>query len=75
MTRVARQVNIEVDVLLDGIDFHTRVSRARFEDLCSSLFLDTLEPVKRALEDAKLTKEVQYGGALQMSLLARLARV
>lgn len=51
-------MSIEVDVLVDGIDFHTRVSRARFEDLCASLFLETLEPVKRALEDAKLTKEV-----------------
>lgn len=54
------EVSIEVDVLVDGIDFHTRVSRARFEDLCASLFLETLEPVKRALEDAKLTKEAVH---------------
>lgn len=51
-------MSVEVDVLVDGIDFHTRVSRARFEDLCSPLFMETLEPVRRVLEDAKLTKEV-----------------
>ena len=53
-------MSVEVDVLVDGIDFHTRVSRARFEDLCSPLFMETLEPVRRVLEDAKLTKEVSH---------------
>ena len=43
------EATIEVVSLFDGIDFHTKVSRARFEELCSELFRKTLEPVEQAL--------------------------
>ncbi|KAK9499326.1 hypothetical protein O3M35_002379 [Rhynocoris fuscipes] len=51
------EANIEIDALADGIDFYTRISRARFEELCSDLFKATLQPVEKALKDAKLTKD------------------
>merc|ERR1712013_980916 len=38
------------------IDFYTSVTRARFEELCSDLFKGTLDPVEKALRDAKLDK-------------------
>jgi len=47
---------IEIDALMDGIDFYTRVSRARFEELCADLFRSTLIPVEKALADAKMDK-------------------
>nr|ARQ84042.1 heat shock protein 70-2 [Liriomyza trifolii] len=47
---------IEIDALYEGIDFFTKVSRARFEELCSDLFRNTLEPVEKALNDAKMDK-------------------
>jgi len=47
---------IEIDALMEGIDFYTRVSRARFEELCADLFRSTLQPVEKALADAKLDK-------------------
>lgn len=47
---------IEIDALLDGIDFYTKISRARFEELCADLFRATLQPVEKALADAKLDK-------------------
>ncbi|XP_063623610.1 heat shock protein 68-like [Cydia splendana] len=50
------EATIEVDALYEGVDFYTRVSRARFEELCSDLFRGTLEPVEKALRDAKLDK-------------------
>lgn len=50
------EATIEVDALLEGIDFHTKISRARFEELCADLFRDTLRPVEKALTDAKLDK-------------------
>ncbi|XP_045446071.1 heat shock protein 70 A1-like [Melitaea cinxia] len=50
------EATIEIDALYDGIDFYTRVSRARFEELNSDLFRGTLEPVEKALKDAKLDK-------------------
>lgn len=50
------EANIEVDALMDGIDFYTKVSRARFEELCADLFKSTLQPVEKALNDAKMDK-------------------
>ncbi|CAH2217431.1 jg22857, partial [Pararge aegeria aegeria] len=50
------EATIEIDALHEGIDYYTRVSRARFEELNSDLFRGTLEPVEKALKDAKLDK-------------------
>lgn len=50
------EASIEIDALYEGIDFYTRVSRARFEELNSDLFRGTLDPVEKALKDAKLDK-------------------
>ncbi|VVC38611.1 Heat shock protein 70, conserved site,Heat shock protein 70kD, peptide-binding domain,Heat shock protein 70 [Cinara cedri] len=50
------EATIEIDALMEGIDFYTRVSRARFEELCADLFRATLQPVEKALADAKLDK-------------------
>ncbi|XP_001945786.2 heat shock protein 70 A1-like [Acyrthosiphon pisum] len=50
------EATIEIDALMEGIDFYTRVSRARFEELCADLFRSTLQPVEKALADAKMDK-------------------
>ncbi|XP_034950641.1 major heat shock 70 kDa protein Ba-like [Chelonus insularis] len=50
------EATLEIDALFEGIDFYTKVSRARFEELCSDLFRSTLQPVEKALADAKLDK-------------------
>nr|XP_029723308.1 heat shock protein 70 A1-like [Aedes albopictus] len=50
------EATIEIDALADGIDFYTKISRARFEELCADLFRSTLQPVERALTDAKMDK-------------------
>nr|CAH7727930.1 unnamed protein product [Callosobruchus chinensis] len=50
------EATIEIDALFEGIDYYTKVSRARFEELCSDLFRSTLQPVEKALNDAKLDK-------------------
>lgn len=50
------QANIEIDSLFEGIDFYTSITRARFEELCADLFKGTLEPVEKAMRDAKLDK-------------------
>ena len=41
--------------MYDGLDFDTEITRARFEDLNLTLFKNTLIPVRKVLEDAKLT--------------------
>jgi len=50
------QANVEIDSLFEGIDFYSSITRARFEDMCSDLFRSTLEPVEKALNDAKIAK-------------------
>lgn len=50
------EATIEIDALFEGIDFYTKLTRARFEELCSDLFRGTLQPVEKALQDAKMDK-------------------
>ncbi len=48
--------NVSVDSFYDGKDLNVSITRAKFEDLCNTEFQKCLEPVKRALEDAKMSK-------------------
>ncbi|XP_068926653.1 heat shock 70 kDa protein 1A-like [Petaurus breviceps papuanus] len=50
------QANLEIDCLYEGVDFYTIITRARFEELYSDLFRGTLEPVEKALRDARMDK-------------------
>ncbi|XP_061682412.1 heat shock protein family A (Hsp70) member 8b [Syngnathoides biaculeatus] len=71
------QANIEIDSLFEGIDFYTSVTRARFEELNGDLFRGTLEPVEKALRDAKLDKSavheiVLVGGSTRIPRIQKL---
>lgn len=48
------EASIEIDSLYAGIDFYTKITRARFEELCMDLFNSCLEPVKQSLRDSDL---------------------
>jgi len=50
------QANIEVDSLFEGIDFYTKITRAKFEELCMALFRRCLDPIPAVLADAHLEK-------------------
>merc|ERR1712202_13578 len=50
------QASIEIDSLFEGVDFYSSITRARFEELCADLFRGTLDPVEKALRDAKMDK-------------------
>ncbi|XP_037707587.1 heat shock protein 68 [Drosophila subpulchrella] len=50
------EASLEIDALFEGHDFYSKVSRARFEELCGDLFRNTLQPVEKALNDAKMDK-------------------
>jgi L1 cell adhesion molecule like protein len=52
----ATTTTIEVDSLLDGVDYNTTLSRAKFEQLADSVFQRTLEPLNTLLKDAKMGK-------------------
>ncbi|KAL7644030.1 UNVERIFIED_CONTAM: hypothetical protein RMT77_001721 [Armadillidium vulgare] len=71
------KANIEIDSLFEGIDFYTSITRARFEELCSDLFRSTLEPVEKALRDAKFDKSaiheiVLVGGSTRIPKVQKL---
>ncbi|KAF8903587.1 Heat shock protein ssb1, partial [Dissophora ornata] len=51
------QTTIEVDSLFEGVDFQANITRARFEELNSTHFNNTIEPVKKVLKDAKYAKK------------------
>ena len=50
------ETTIEVDALFDGTDFSTKITRAKFEELCMDLFRSTIEPVERVIRDSKMSK-------------------
>jgi len=52
----ATSTTVEVDSLVDGIDFEVKISRAKFESLNAELFAQCFEPVTRCLDDAKMDK-------------------
>jgi len=50
------RATIEVDSLFDGEDLTTTITRAKFESLCAEEFNNVLLPVRKVLDDAKLSK-------------------
>eukprot|EP01121_Diplochlamys_sp_Union-15-3_P022037 TRINITY_DN9257_c0_g1_i1.p1 TRINITY_DN9257_c0_g1~~TRINITY_DN9257_c0_g1_i1.p1 ORF type:complete len:617 (+),score=124.06 TRINITY_DN9257_c0_g1_i1:113-1852(+) len=52
---VSLKATIEIDSLHDGIDFDLTITRVQFEQICGDLFARMLIPVKKAMEDAKLS--------------------
>nr|ANA11230.1 heat shock protein 70 [Dastarcus helophoroides] len=71
------EASIEIDALHEGIDFYSKITRARFEELCMDLFRSTLQPVERALQDAKLDKAaihdvVLVGGSTRIPKIQKM---
>jgi L1 cell adhesion molecule like protein len=68
---------IEIDGLLDGIDFNSSISRAAFENINSDLFKRTMDPVEQVLKDAKISKSqvdeiVLVGGSTRIPKIQQL---
>ncbi|KAF7488249.1 Heat shock 70 kDa protein 1 [Sarcoptes scabiei] len=71
------QASVEIDSLFEGIDFNATITRARFEELCSDLFRSTLDPVEKAMRDAKLDKAkideiILVGGSTRIPKIQKL---
>jgi len=48
-------VTLELESLVDGVDFFPTITRATFEELCDDIFTKCLIPVRQVLYDAKMT--------------------
>ncbi|CAL5378782.1 unnamed protein product [Camellia sinensis] len=73
------QVRVDIESLVDGIDFSEPLTRARFEELNMDLFKKTMGPVKKALEDAGLKKSdvneiVLVGGSTRIPKVQQLLK-
>ncbi|XP_044270963.1 heat shock cognate 71 kDa protein-like [Tribolium madens] len=73
----ATQASVEIDSLANGVDFYTNISRAKFEELNGDIFRRTLEPVEKALRDAKINKNkiddiVLVGGSTRIPKIQSL---
>ena len=71
------EASVEIDSFYQGIYFYSRITRARFEELCIDLFQQTLKPVERALKDADLKKSeihevVLVGGSTRIPKVQKL---
>tara|TARA_Y100000589_G_scaffold330326_1_gene379627 strand:+ start:4457 stop:6415 length:1959 start_codon:yes stop_codon:yes gene_type:complete len=69
--------NIELESLFEGVDFYSSITRARFEDLCSDLFRNCMNPVEKVLTDAKMSKSevdevVLVGGSTRIPKVQEL---
>lgn len=71
------QARIEVDSLLDGVDFSCTVSRAKFEELNQDLFKKSMDSVERVLKDGKTSKNdinevVLIGGSTRIPKVQKM---
>jgi len=71
------QTTVEIDSLVDGIDFYSSITRAKFEELCMDLFRGTLDPVEKVLRDSKISKSeiddvVLVGGSTRIPKVQQL---
>jgi L1 cell adhesion molecule like protein len=52
----ANTATIEIDSIMDSIDFNIVLSRAKLDDICAGFYKKAMEPVIRVLADAKVSK-------------------
>ncbi|OMJ07694.1 Heat shock protein sks2 [Smittium culicis] len=71
------RTTIEVDSLLNGVDYQASITRAKFEELNATFFQKTLEPVKQVIRDSKVDKKdvdeiVLVGGSTRIPKIQSL---
>ena len=69
--------SIELDSIMEGVDFYTSITRAKFESLCDDLFRSCISPLDKLLGDAKLDKSkineiVMVGGSTRIPRVQKL---
>ena len=71
--------NVSVDSFYDGNDLEVTVTRAKFESLCDAEFQKCFEPVKKAMQDAKMSKDqihdvVLVGGSTRIPKIRQMLK-
>merc|ERR1711981_729799 len=73
------QARLEIEGLIEGVDFSESLTRARFEELNNDLFKKTLGPVQKVMEDADMEKSevdeiVLVGGSTRIPKVQSLLK-
>jgi heat shock protein 5 len=73
------QARLEIEGLMDGVDFSETLTRARFEELNIDLFKKTLGPVQKVMDDADMSKSdvdeiVLVGGSTRIPKVQTLLK-
>jgi L1 cell adhesion molecule like protein len=68
---------IEIDALMDNMDYNTTISRAKFEEMNMDYFRKCMEPVEKVIRDSKLSKSqideiVLVGGSTRIPKVQQL---
>ncbi|GER51870.1 heat shock 70 kDa protein, partial [Striga asiatica] len=71
------KTNVDVECLHEGIDFHSSITRAKFEDLNMDLFEKCTEPVESCLRDVGVEKAsihdvVLVGGSSRIPMVQKM---
>lgn len=71
------QATVDVDSLVDGLDFNLIISRSKFEILCDAAFKRCMGPMEQVLRDSKVSKEsvdeiVMVGGSSRIPRVRQL---
>jgi len=75
----ATQATLEIDELVEGVDFKETISRAKFEELNMDLFKKTLDPCTKVLDDGGMKKTdihevVLVGGSTRIPKVQQLVK-
>eukprot|EP00929_Paragymnodinium_shiwhaense_P122495 TRINITY_DN9529_c0_g1_i1.p1 TRINITY_DN9529_c0_g1~~TRINITY_DN9529_c0_g1_i1.p1 ORF type:complete len:743 (-),score=171.61 TRINITY_DN9529_c0_g1_i1:447-2675(-) len=75
----SHQTRLEVEAFFEGLDLQEELTRSKFENLNADLFSKTLEPVKRVLKDAQVSKNeidevVMVGGSTRIPKIQQLIK-
>ncbi|KAI9293378.1 heat shock 70 kDa protein 2 [Neoconidiobolus thromboides FSU 785] len=71
------QTTLEIDSLFEGIDYQANLTRAKFEELCNTLFQSTVTPVEKVVKDSGVAKNavdeiVLVGGSTRIPKIQSL---
>jgi len=69
--------SLELDSIMEGVDYYTSITRAKFESLCDDLFRNCITPLDKLLADASLDKSnideiVMVGGSTRIPRVQKL---
>ena len=75
----ASTTTVSVDSFYDGNDLEVTITKAKFESLCDAEFQRCLEPVRKAMQDAKMSKDqiddiVLVGGSTRIPKIRQLLK-